>query len=269
MDRSGQMLLANSFLLHEFGRDWRLVDLLESSHPSSGRYIEIMSLFLDSNTCPLSIQRIALVGVGFNVQIGQWFGPSTISHVLSSLLSEYTDSSLQLYLAKDGVVYSDSVLDLLRNSKEKGLLVLIPLRLGVDKLNPIYYDALKTCFENKYTVGIAGGRPNSSLFFMGYQGDYLLYLDPHHLRPCLALKDSFKIHEFSSFHTNHVRFLHLESMDPSLVIGFLIKDESTFLDFSTNVTREEGICGGKTPLFTIEESHPDYKDVDLISDYDA
>ncbi|KAJ7210944.1 hypothetical protein C8J57DRAFT_1400464, partial [Mycena rebaudengoi] len=33
------------------------------------------------------------------------------------------------------------------------------------------------------SVGIAGGRPSSSYYFVGVQGDRLFYLGPHHSRP--------------------------------------------------------------------------------------
>jgi cysteine protease ATG4 len=35
------------------------------------------------------------------------------------------------------------------------------------------------------SVGIAGGRPSSSYYFVGVRGDGLFYLDPHHSRPAI------------------------------------------------------------------------------------
>ncbi|KAJ7732834.1 hypothetical protein B0H16DRAFT_1769866 [Mycena metata] len=37
------------------------------------------------------------------------------------------------------------------------------------------------------SVGIAGGRPSSSYYFVGAQGDGLFYVDPHHSRPSVPL----------------------------------------------------------------------------------
>lgn len=37
-------------------------------------------------------------------------------------------------------------------------------------------------------MGIAGGRPSSSYYFVGSQADNLFYLDPHHARPTIPLR---------------------------------------------------------------------------------
>lgn len=46
----------------------------------------------------------------------------------------------------------------------------------------------KTLFTLPQSVGIAGGRPSSSYYFVGTQSDSLFYLDPHHTRPAVALR---------------------------------------------------------------------------------
>ena len=52
----------------------------------------------------------------------------------------------------------------------KSLILLVPLRLGTDKLNPIYNECLKAMLSLDYCIGIIGGRPKHSLYFVGYQG---------------------------------------------------------------------------------------------------
>lgn len=86
-------------------------------------------------------------------------------------------------------------------------------------------------------MGIAGGRPNSSLFFAGYQGDNLVYYDPHFIRPSLPLRDinSYQHKDLFSYHCDKVRFLRISSLDPSMVLGFLVKNKDEFLSFCENV----------------------------------
>ena len=52
------------------------------------------------------------------------------------------------------------------------LLVLIPLRLGSGAtINTAYCDALLRAFHFPTLIGIAGGKPRSSFFFYGCQGE--------------------------------------------------------------------------------------------------
>ena len=50
-----------------------------------------------------------------------------------------------------------------------GLLLLIPLTLGVGKINPLYLPQLQRVLTFRQSVGIVGGRPGASLLFVGYQ----------------------------------------------------------------------------------------------------
>ncbi|KAJ7812965.1 peptidase family C54-domain-containing protein [Mycena leptocephala] len=68
------------------------------------------------------------------------------------------------------------------------VLLLLGLRLGLDGVNPIYYETIKLLYTFPQSVGIAGGRPSSSYYFVGVQGDGLFYLDPHHSRPPIPLQ---------------------------------------------------------------------------------
>ncbi|KAJ7144641.1 hypothetical protein C8R44DRAFT_846331 [Mycena epipterygia] len=68
------------------------------------------------------------------------------------------------------------------------VLLLIGTKLGMDGVNPVYYETIKLLYTFPQTVGIAGGRPSSSYYFIGVQGDGLFYLDPHHARPAVPLK---------------------------------------------------------------------------------
>merc|ERR1711991_89994 len=70
-------------------------------------------------------------------------------------------------------------------------LILLPLRLGLDKLNPIYFPALKEIFKFPQCQGIMGGKPSQSLFFLASQENHLFYLDPHEVQPSISMERSF------------------------------------------------------------------------------
>ena len=47
---------------------------------------------------------------------------------------------------------------------------------------------MKALYILPQSVGIAGGRPSSSYYFVGSQADNLFYLDPHHTRATVPLR---------------------------------------------------------------------------------
>ncbi len=54
----------------------------------------------------------------------------------------------------------------------KALVLLIPVRLGGETLNPVYIPAIQTILAHDMCLGIIGGRPKHSVFFIGWQGEY-------------------------------------------------------------------------------------------------
>jgi len=62
----------------------------------------------------------------------------------------------------------------------KSCLVLVPIRAGVsDTIDPKYHASILHLLQFPMSVGIMGGKPRSSLYFVGAQGTRLFYLDPH------------------------------------------------------------------------------------------
>ncbi|KAJ7249823.1 hypothetical protein C8J57DRAFT_1355705, partial [Mycena rebaudengoi] len=47
------------------------------------------------------------------------------------------------------------------------VLLLLGIRLGLDGVNPEYYETIKMLYTFPQSVGIAGGRPSSSYYFVG------------------------------------------------------------------------------------------------------
>ncbi|KAH8091391.1 peptidase family C54-domain-containing protein [Cristinia sonorae] len=202
MLRTGQSLLANTLLHLHLGRDWR-----RPPHPvytaDYATYVQILTWFLDdpSPQCPFSVHRMALVGKALGVRVGQWFGPSTAAGAIKTLVRAFPQAGLGVYVSTDGgTIYESEVFEAShssfgaprryarRNWGDRAVLILIGHRLGIDGVNPIYYDTLKTLYTWPQSVGIAGGRPSSSYYFVGSQADNLFYLDPHHARPAVPLR---------------------------------------------------------------------------------
>jgi cysteine protease ATG4 len=43
-----------------------------------------------------------------------------------------------------------------------------------------------------------------------------------------------------SYYTTRLRRIHIKDMDPSMLIGFLIKDEEDWMDWKTRIQRSPG-----------------------------
>ncbi|OSD05590.1 hypothetical protein PYCCODRAFT_1443018 [Trametes coccinea BRFM310] len=203
MLRTGQSLLANALLHLHLGRDWR-----RPPHPvytaDYATYVQIITWFLDnpSPLCPFSVHRMALVGKDLGKDVGQWFGPSTAAGAIKVLVHAFPEAGLGVAVAADGVLYESDVYAASRSVMystrrhgpsrlewgDRAVLVLIGIRLGIEGVNPVYYNTIKTLYTFPQSVGIAGGRPSSSYYFVGSQADNLFYLDPHHARPAVPLR---------------------------------------------------------------------------------
>ncbi len=89
----------------------------------------------------------------------------------------------------------------------------------------------------------SSGRPSSSHYFVGVQGSYFFYLDPHHTRPALPLLgnvDDYSAEDIASCHTRRLRRIHVQEMDPSMLIAFLIRDAEDWKAWRQSVGHIQG-----------------------------
>ncbi|KAG9291499.1 hypothetical protein G9A89_021918 [Geosiphon pyriformis] len=265
MLRTGQSLLANALIVQFLGREWRRV---RKGDDTWGPYVQILTWFLDdmSSLCPFSVHRIALLGKQLGKNIGEWFGPSTASQAIKALVQNFPTAQLSVHVTTDAVIYKKEVYKAAQDNQNhqefQSVLILVAIRLGTNKLNPLYYDALKAYFGFPESVGIAGGKPSSSYYFIGTQGEDLFYLDPHHSRPIIELKeiDEFTDEELATFHCDTLRKIHISQLDPSMLLGFYCR---TAAEFEAFCMRVEEVGKSHKSVFTIADEEPVYREEDL------
>jgi cysteine protease ATG4 len=171
------------------------------------------------------------------------------------------------------------------------LLILIPLRLGLDHLNESYVPALEQTFAFPQSVGVIGGKKGHSVYFVGSQHGRLHLLDPHEVQPTTEINASFPtavrimtppsllcrcgrvgrdltdltdLIDLTGLQT-HMRTVHssrplvmsVQSIDPSMALGFLCQDRADYLDFCARVKRLEAEADGLCP-FSVASHRPDY-----------
>lgn len=137
------------------------------------------------------------------------------------------------------------------NDQFQPTLIVLGIRLGIEKVTPAYHAALQAALELPHSVGIAGGRPSSSHYFVGHQADQFFYLDPHYTRPMLHPQP--QAEDVATCHTRRLRRLALAEMDPSMLLGFLVRSREDFDAWRKAVAEMPG-----KPIIHVHESEPKY-----------
>uniref|UniRef100_A0A665TY18 Cysteine protease n=1 Tax=Echeneis naucrates TaxID=173247 RepID=A0A665TY18_ECHNA len=286
--RTGQMLLAQGLLLHlmppgdnthqytlqyscnfiilshqgwtwegpsKRGRKLSLDALLD--RPIEATHRRIISWFADCPTAPFGIHQLVELGKSSGKKAGDWYGPSIVAHILQKAVGASFDlPNLVVYVAQDCTIYLE---DVKRQCERplphswKSVIILVPVRLGGQELNPAYITCVKKLLKLQCCIGIIGGKPKHSLFFVGFQDDHLLYLDPHYCQPTVDITtENFAL---ESFHCKYPRKMAVSRMDPSCTIGFYAKGQKDFESLCTAVNEALSMSAQMYPMFIFVDGH--------------
>nr|XP_017512740.2 cysteine protease ATG4A isoform X2 [Manis javanica] len=246
MLRCGQMMLAQALICRHLGRDWNW----EKQKEQPKEYQRILQCFLDRKDCCYSIHQMAQMGVGEGKSIGEWFGPNTVAQVLKKLALFDEWNSLAVYVSMDNTVVIEDIkkmccvlplsadtagesppdsLNALNQSKVtsaccpawKPLLLIVPLRLGINQINPVYVDAFKECFKMPQSLGALGGKPNNAYYFIGFLGDELIFLDPHTTQTFVDTEENGTVDDQTFHCLQSPQRMNILNLDPSVALEIL------------------------------------------------
>lgn len=264
--RSGQMLLAQVLLHHIYGRQWRRssLDMTPEQHTELA---QLLGWFWDSPAAehPFSLHNLIAGGRKNGIVAGEWLGPWTLCHTLRKIVNLVSPAGLQVHLANTPggsapVLYTASVENIFSSRGgaeacappiQQGVLLLVPLGLGIGKVNPRYVPQLQAVLQWPQSAGIVGGRPSSSLYFVGCQEGQVIYLDPHEVQETGGAPEDVA----HTYFCNKPRMMPIASIDPSLAIAFYCRSLDSFEDLTTRLKALEGASEG-APLLNIVEGGP-------------
>jgi len=134
------------------------------------------------------------------------------------------------------------------------ILIIIPIRVGINSLNKIYINHIKFMLRHETTLGIIGGKPKASLYFVGYQDSSLIYLDPHFVQPAAKLGQKISMEHLRSYHCKVPQVMPIDQIDPSLAVAFLCKTRDEFFQLVKDSKKFEIEPSHKTVFNFVDES---------------
>ncbi|OWF46093.1 Cysteine protease ATG4D [Mizuhopecten yessoensis] len=299
MLRSGQMMVARAFVNHFLDRDWNV--FRDQSLEEETFRKQIIRWFGDypCEQSPFSIHHLVEIGKKLGKDPGDWYGPSSVAHILrDAIMRGYSSqpvlADICIYVAQDSTVYKKDIYEMctkrqrtvtnLTSSTEsetdgaknksppeeeeewrRAVLIMVPIRLGSEEMNPVYGPCIKSLLAQDNCIGVIGGKPKHSLYFIGFQDDKLIYLDPHYCQEAVDTRErNFPV---QSYHCLSPRKVALSKMDPSCTVGFYCKTKK---EFETFVTQSEAMVSPPKqklsyPMFVFSEGRGSELNLDSLS----
>lgn len=251
----------------------------------------LVSWFGDSPSAQLGLHRLVRVGLTLGKQAGDWYGPAVVAHILKKAVEEAMDPGLAgitAYVSQDCTVYSADVIDSHRapgagqasaessdaspspqNDQpasastlpdSRAVVILVPVRLGGEKTNPDYFNFAKSILSLEYCIGIIGGKPKQACYFVGFQDDSLIYMDPHYCQSFVDVSTS--DFPLQSYHCPSPKKMPFSKMDPSCTIGFYSRSVQDYERIRQELSKVlKPSAKEKYPAFTFMQGHG--RDYDL------
>lgn len=118
-----------------------------------------------------------------------------------------------------------------------------------------YAPFLKQILSMPFCIGIIGGKPRHSLYFVGFQNDKLIAIDPHYCHKSIDVRQKTDF-PLDSFHCNSSRRVPFQAIDPSCTIGFYLQSKENYYEFITLINQmlDHSKQGRDYPIFILNDN---------------
>jgi len=76
------------------------------------------------------------------------------------------------------------------------------------------YDVIRAFFDFKASIGVIGGYQSGAVYFVGYQNEDLIFLDPHKIQTCSD--------DASTYHNSTPKTIPIKHASSSMTLAFLL-----------------------------------------------
>ncbi|KAA0712931.1 Cysteine protease ATG4C [Triplophysa tibetana] len=224
------------------------------SYLKEAHHRTIVSWFGDGHSAQLGVHRLVQLGMTSGKQAGDWYGPAVVAHILrqANVQTVYSADVIDSHSGQTGSPSDPQGVDTIPDGR--AVVILIPVRLGGEKINPEYFSFVKSILSLDYCIGIIGGKPKQAYYFVGFQDDSLIYMDPHYCQSFVDVSTSgFPL---QSFHCPSPKKMAFNKMDPSCTIGFYSKNVEHYERINSELSKILQTSSlEKYPAFTFMEGH--------------
>ncbi|EGD75711.1 pyruvate water dikinase [Salpingoeca rosetta] len=247
--RSGQMLLAQALMSN--AEPSARMQRLEGVRPSTWQHEEtkraVLSMFQDSHdpAAFFSIQHMAETSFVVRKKPGQWLSPSEVALIIRRL--NPPETGMRVRIVNDTLL---STRRILAGEPWMPTLLMIPLRAGLDTLQPESVPAFVAFFDWPWCVGAIGGKPGSAYYYVGIDHDRrrVLYLDPHTTRSRLDLSNQAAE---KTCVPDKLKSMDMSKSCSSICVGLFLPELRDLTELVQRYKREQLSGMWSTPLFHV------------------
>jgi len=217
----------------------------------------LISYFNDSPQSILSIHNIVQKGNNLlNIKIGNYYGSHSLINVLSLIFNQTIHSSNLIILHYDSNIIKKDILDHLNQNKK--IILCLSLKFGNNGLNTKHFAIIQNLLSHPNNYGFIGGENNSSYYFVGYNQNKFLYLDPHTINNYSPNPNIF----FNNHKLKNFKQIHYSKLSESITFSYVLTNHDDLHDLLLLLQKNNEILH----FINILDEKIYYKDLSLTSD---